>query len=238
MAEPLRVLVVSAHPDDIEFSCAGSVADWVDQGAEVTYCIVTDGSTGTTDRDLVGERLVEIRRDESIGAAKTVGVEDVIFLGYRDGYVEPTLELRRDLARVFRQTRPTRMIVMDPAPLPGGWFVNHPDHRAIGQACLDVTVTAGTTPGHFPELLDEGLEPWKGLREIYVSGPGGGEFAVDITSTVDRKIAALQCHASQVGDWDVESMVRAWTKQMGSGHGYEHAELFHVIGTMEARRDP
>ncbi|MGH2759492.1 MAG: PIG-L deacetylase family protein [Actinomycetota bacterium] len=238
MAEPLRVLVVSAHPDDIEFSCAGSVAVWVDEGAEVTYCIVTDGSTGTADRELVGERLAEIRRDESERAAKTVGVEDVIFLGYRDGYVEPTLELRRDIARVFRRARPNRMVVMDPVPVPGGWFVNHPDHRAVGQASLDVTVTAGTTPGHFPELLDEGLEPWKGLREIYVAGPGGGEFAVDITSTIDRKIAALQCHASQVGDWDVDSVVRAWTKEMGGRHGYEHAELFHVLGTMEARRNP
>lgn len=238
MPEPLRVLAVSAHPDDIEFSCAGAVARWVDEGAEVTYCIVTDGSTGTSDFDLAGDRLAEIRREESMRAAKTVGVEEVTFLGYRDGYVEPTLDLRRDVARVFRQSRPHRFIVMDPVPLPGGWFVNHPDHRAIGQACLDVTVTAGTTPGHFPELLDEGLEPWKGLREIYVSGPGGGEFAVDITATVDRKIAALQCHASQVGDWDVESVVRGWTKEMGSRHGFEHAELFHVVGTMEARRDP
>ncbi len=236
MPEPLRVLAVSAHPDDIEFSCAGSVARWVDEGAEVTYCIVTDGSTGTSDFDLAGDRLAEIRREESMRAAKTVGVEEVNFLGYRDGYVEPTLDLRRDIARVFRQSRPHRFIVMDPMPLPGGWFVNHPDHRAIGQACLDVTVTAGTTPGHFPELLDEGLEPWKGLREIYLAGPGGGEVAVDITTAIDRKVEALKCHKSQVGDWDVESMVRAWTMQNGREHGYAHAELFHVLGTMEARR--
>ena len=238
MTEPLRVLVVSAHPDDIEFSCAGSVAKWVDEGADVTYCIVTDGSTGTADAELAGEAMAAIRRDESLRAAKAVGVEDVIFLGYRDGYVEPTLDLRRDIARVFRQSRPHRFIVMDPLPLPGGWFVNHPDHRAIGQASLDITVTAGTTPGHFPELLEEGLLAWKGLREIYVSGPGGGEFAVDITATIDRKIAALQCHESQVGDWDVDSMVRAWTKENGKNHGYDHAELFHVLGTMEARREP
>lgn len=237
MTEPLRVLAITAHPDDIEFSCAGSVAVWVDEGAQVSYCIVTDGATGTADRELFGQRLTDIRREESIRAAKTVGVEDVIFLGYPDGYVEPTLDLRRDIARVFRRMRPHRLIVMDPAPLPGGWFVNHPDHRAVGQASLDVTVTAGTTPGHFPELLDEGLEPWKGLREIYVAGPGGGETAVDITSAIDRKVAALECHESQVGDWDVGSMVRAWTKINGSEHGYEHAELFHVLGTMEARRD-
>lgn len=237
MEDNFRVLVVSAHPDDIEFSCAGSVAKWVDEGAHATYCIVTDGSTGTADHTMAGAPLAEIRRQESLLAAKVVGVEDVVFLGYRDGYVESTLDLRRDVARVFRQSRPQRMVVMDPTPLPGGWFVNHPDHRAVGQATLDVTVTAGTTPGHFPELLDEGLEPWRGLREIYVAGPGGGDFAVDITSSVDRKIEALRAHVSQVGEWDVEPLIRGWTQQNGKEHGYEYAELFHVLGTMEARRE-
>ena len=232
----MNVLVVSAHPDDIEFSCAGSVAKWVDEGAQVTYCIVTDGSTGTADPGLAGAPLADIRREESLQAAKVVGVDDVVFLGYRDGYVEPTLDLRRDIARVFRRAQPNRLVVMDPSPLPGGWFVNHPDHRAVGQATLDVTVTAGTTPGHFPELLEEGLEPWRGLREIYVAGPGGGEFAVDVTSTVDRKIEALRCHVSQIGEWDVEPMIRGWTRENGKQHGFEYAELFHVLGTMEARR--
>lgn len=237
MADPQRVLVISAHPDDIEFGCAGSVAVWTDQGAEVTYCIVTDGSTGTADAALAGEPLAGIRREESLLAAKIVGVTDVEFLGYRDGYVEPTLELRRDLARVFRRVRPQRLVVMDPTPLPGGWFVNHPDHRAVGQASLDITVTAGTTPGHFPELIVEGFEPWRGLREIYVQGPGGGETAVDITTSIDRKIEALRAHVSQVGEWDVEPMIRGWTKGNGAEHGVEYAELFHVVATMEARRE-
>ncbi|HYZ93884.1 MAG TPA: PIG-L deacetylase family protein [Actinomycetota bacterium] len=237
MSQAKRILVVSAHPDDIEFACAGSVATWVDDGADVTYCIVTDGSTGTADPELAGAPLAEIRREESLQAAKIVGVDDVLFLGYRDGYVEPTLDLRRDIARIFRSVKPERMIVMDPASLPGAWFVNHPDHRAVGQTALDVTVTAGTTPGHFPELLEEGLEPWRGLHEIYVAGPGGGEFAVDITTGIDRKIEALRAHVSQVGEWDVAPMLRGWAKQNGSEHGYEYAELFHVLGTMEARRE-
>jgi LmbE family N-acetylglucosaminyl deacetylase len=202
----------------------------------VTYVIVTDGSTGTSDHELAGDKLAAIRRDESLAAAKVVGVTDVRFLGYRDGYVEPTLDLRRDIAREFRQVRPRRMVVMDPQTVLGGWFVNHPDHRAVGQAALDVTVTAGTTPGHFPELLDEGLEPWKGLREIYISGPGGGETAVDISTSIDRKVEALKCHHSQVGDWDVETMIRGWMMQNGRTHGYAAAELFHLLGTMEARR--
>jgi LmbE family N-acetylglucosaminyl deacetylase len=236
MAEPLRVLCVMAHPDDVEFGAAGSVAIWVDQGAEVTYVIVTDGSTGTSDAGLVGDKLAEIRREETVRAAKVVGVENVIFLGYRDGYVEPTLDLRRDLAREFRKARPERMVTMDPQSLPGGWFVNHPDHRAIGQAALDITVTAGTTPGHFPELLEEGHEPWRGLREIFLFGPGGGPFAVDITDSVDRKIEALRCHESQIGDWDVGTMIRGWTAENGREHGYAYAERFQKLGTMEAVR--
>jgi LmbE family N-acetylglucosaminyl deacetylase len=124
---------------------------------------------------------------------------------------------------------------MDPQSLPGGWFVNHPDHRAVGQASLDITITAGTTPGHFPELLDEGLEPWRGLKEIYLQGPGGGEHAVDITATLDRKIEALKAHASQVGEWEgLDEMIRGWTKENGAEHGFAHAELFHVIRPLGA----
>ena len=237
MSEPLRVLAVSAHPDDIEFGASGSIARWVDEGAEVTYCIVTDGSTGTNDPELAGEKLAEIRREESLKAAAVVGVEEVTFLGYRDGYVEHTLGLRRDIARVFRRARPHRLLAMDPVPIPGGWFINHPDHRAVGQATLDICVTAGTTPGHFPELLDEGLEPWRGLREVYVMGPGERDFAVDISSTLDRKIESLRAHVSQVGEWDIATVVREWTAQNGKPHGLAHAELFSVVPTAEARRE-
>jgi LmbE family N-acetylglucosaminyl deacetylase len=236
MTEPGRILVVSAHPDDIEFGCAGSVAKWTDEGATVVYCIVTDGSTGTADKELAGERLAAIRRDETIAAATVCGVTDVRFLGYRDGYVEPTLDLRRDIARVFREVKPARMVTMDPAPVLGDWFVNHPDHRAVGQTALDITVTAGTTPGHFPELLEEGYEPWKGLRETYIFGPAGGPVAVDITATVDRKIEALKCHASQL-DWDPDPMIRTWMAANGQEHGYAYAETYRVLPTMEARRE-
>lgn len=235
MPEPLRVLVVSAHPDDLEFGCGGAVARWADEGAEVTLLLVTDGSTGTTDAGQAGEPLASVRREETLRAGEILGLADVVFLGYRDGYVEATLDLRRDIARVFRRVRPHRMVVMDPQPLPGGWFVNHPDHRAVGQASLDITVTAGTTPGHFPELLAEGLEPWRGLREIYVAGPGGGEHPEDITTTVDRKIDALRAHASQTGGWEgLEEMIRAWTATNGQAHGIGHAELFHVVRPLGA----
>lgn len=226
-----RALVVSAHPDDIEFGCAGTVAKWADEGAEITFCIVTDGSTGTQDRALMGGGLAKARRLESERAASVLGAKEIKWLDYRDGYVEYTLDLRKDIARQFRIHRPHRYVVMDPAPTVDDRFVNHPDHRAVGQASLDVVLTAGTTPGHFPELLDEGVEPWRGLRELWIMGPGAKPVVVDISDYIDRKIEALMCHASQVGD-DAERIggfVRTFTAELGKAHGYAHAESFQVI---------
>jgi LmbE family N-acetylglucosaminyl deacetylase len=226
----MRVLAVSAHPDDIEFGCAGSLAKWADEGAEVTICIVTDGSTGTQDQELMGVGLAEVRKRESQRAADIIGAKELVWLDYQDGYVEGSLELRKDIARVFRRHRPHRYIVMDPTPVIGD-FVNHPDHRAIGQASLDVTLTAGTTPGHFPELLAEGLEPWRGLRELWIMGPGERPHLEDISTTIDRKIEALLCHQSQVGE-DAERIVtwmrKRWA-EIGEPAGFEAAEPFKVI---------
>lgn len=225
-----RVLSVTAHPDDLEFGSAGTLAKWVDDGAELTICIVTDGSTGTQDRDLMGRRLAEVRRAETERAAKIVGASELVWLGHEDGYVEYTLELRRDIARVFRRFRPHRFLVMDPTPTIDNRFINHPDHRATGQAALDVSMTAGTTPGHFPELLDEGLVPWRGLREVWIQGPGLRSTGVDISATIERKVEALLCHESQIGD---PERVVEWVKQRHAEHGhpfgFEYAESFDVI---------
>lgn len=230
-AAPWRALVVSAHPDDIEFGAAGTLARWADEGAAVTLCLVTDGSTGTQDRDLIGQKLNATRVAETERAAATIGVNEVVWLGYRDGYVEPTLGLRRDIARVFRRFRPHRYMVMDPTATIEDRFINHPDHRAVGQASLDVAVTGGTTPGIFPELLEEGLEPWRGLREVWIMGPETAPVAVDISGTLERKIDALLCHRSQIGDdpEGVVAWVREWTGKAGEPHGYAHAETFRVI---------
>lgn len=226
----MRVLSVSAHPDDVEFGCAGTLAKWAAEGAEVTLCIVTDGSTGTQDRSLMGTGLSEVRKRESARAAEVIGAKEIVWLDYRDGYVEYSLELRRDIAEVFRRACPHRFIVMDPTPTIES-FVNHPDHRAVGQASLDVTVTAGTTPGHFPELLDKGLEPWRGLRELWITGPGIRPDLVDISETIDKKIEALLCHESQVGEnaERIGAWLRQRTAELGKPKGYAHAESFQVI---------
>lgn len=225
-----RALVVTAHPDDMEFGAAGTLAKWAAQGAEITLCIGTDGSTGTQDRALMGARLHEIRLEESQEAADLIGIKELIWLGLRDGYVEYTLDLRREVARVFRRYRPHRFMVMDPTPTIES-FINHPDHRAIGQASLDVSMTAGTTPGHFPELLEEGLEPWRGLREVWIAGPGHRDRVVDITDTIDKKIEALRCHRSQVGENadEIAAFVREYCAEAGKPAGFDYAETFQVI---------
>ena len=179
----------------------------------------------------MGEPLARIRKEETEKAAAVIGATQLVWLGYRDGYVEYTMDLKRDLARLFRTYRPHRFMVMDPTPTIEDTFINHPDHRAIGQGSLDVSMTSGTTPGIFPELLDEGLEPWRGLRELWIMGPGLSPVLSDISSTIDRKVEALLCHVSQVGDKqdEVAAWLREWTAEVGAAEGYAHAESFRVI---------
>jgi LmbE family N-acetylglucosaminyl deacetylase len=226
-----RALIVTAHPDDMEFAAAGTLAKWADAGAEITLCIATDGSTGTQDQALMGGALSDIRRAESQRAADIIGINELVWLDYRDGYVEYTLDLRKDIARRFRRYRPHRFVVLDPAPTIEDRFINHPDHRAIGQASLDVSMTAGTTPGHFPELLDEGLPPWRGLRELWIAGPGLRPRVVDISDVIERKVEALMCHQSQVGENadEIAGFVRTFTSEIGKASGFDHAESFRVI---------
>src|SRR5918999_935019 len=179
----------------------------------------------------MGGALSDIRRAESQRAADIIGINELVWLDYRDGYVEYTLDLRKNIARRFRRYRPHRFVVLDPEPVIEDRFINHPDHRAIGQASLDVCITAGTTPGHFPELLDEGLQPWRGLREVWIAGPSPGGHVVDISATIERKIDALMCHQSQVGDnaEGIVNFVRDRFGELGREHGYDYAESFTVL---------
>jgi LmbE family N-acetylglucosaminyl deacetylase len=230
---PLRILVVVAHPDDIEFGVAGSVARWTDEGAHVTYCIVTDGAAGSNapGADLV--ELARVRQAEQRAAAAIVGVQDVRFLGYPDGTLTHTLELRRELTRLIRELRPYRVVIMDPTVvLVDNFYINHPDHRAAAEAALYATFPSAGTRPIFPELLAEGFEPHD-VTELYIHFSYKTDTYVDITSTIDRKIAALLCHQSQVGP-EVAEMLRQWSAEAGEKAGCTYAEEFHVMKLKDA----
>jgi LmbE family N-acetylglucosaminyl deacetylase len=224
----MHILVVAAHPDDIEFGVAGSVARWIDEGAEVTYCIVTDGAAGTDDPTASAEALARTRQEEQRTAAAAVGVTDVRFLGYRDGILEPTLDVRRDITRVIRQVRPCRVVCHDPTTiLVGDRYVNHPDHRASGEAVTYAVFPSAVVPLIFPELLEEGLMPHR-VAELYMFLTLQPDAHVDISSTIDRKIAALLCHKSQLGP-EAGERVRKWSAEAGQEVGCAFAERFRLM---------
>ncbi len=227
-AKPLRILVIVAHPDDIEFGVAGSVARWVDEGAQVTYGIVTDGAAGSNEPGVDLKALAIQRQSEQCAAAEAVGVHDVRFLGYPDGVLQPTMELRRDLTRLIRQVKPDRVVCQDPATVfAGDDYVNHPDHRAAGEAAIYAVFPSAETRPVFPELLEEGYEPHH-VAELYLTLTMQPNTRVDITATIDRKIAALLCHKSQVGT-EVEEWVRGWNAEAGKEIDVPFAEAFRVM---------
>src|ERR1700722_19361173 len=199
-AEISRVLAITAHPDDVDFAAAGTVARWTEAGIEVVYCVVTDGDAGGFDESFPRAEMPALRRAEQVAAAKCVGVDDVRFLGYPDGRVEATLDLRLDLARVIRQVRPDRVVCPSPERSYARIGIGHPDHRAVGSAALDAVYPDARNPFAFPELLDdEHLEPWTAAEVWIPIGPAVNHY-VDITGTSARKIAALTSHASQISD--------------------------------------
>ncbi|MDP4506482.1 PIG-L deacetylase family protein [Nonomuraea turcica] len=234
-AEINRVLVVTAHPDDADFGAAGSVALFVDRGVEVTYLLITDGDAGGNERTLDNSGMAELRRSEQRAAAKAVGVTDVRFLGYSDGQVVPSLDLRRDIARVIRQVRPDLVITHHPDRNYRFIAPSHPDHRAVGGATLDAVYPDARNPYAFPELLkDEGLEAWT-VREVWLNGGPTPNHWVDITDAMDRKLAALQSHVSQVSHVEgfaefVRGRFAAWAEEAGFGEG-RYAEAFQVVPT-------
>jgi len=226
--QPLRILGIFAHPDDSEFSIGGSAARWAEEGAEVYYCIVTNGAAGSNDPQQDLAELVRIREHEQRCAAHALGVKEVLFLGYADGTLQPTIELRRELTRLIRQLRPDRVVCSDPtAVLYGDEYINHPDHRAAAEAAIYAVFPSAVTRPIFPELLAEGYEPHQ-VREVYITGTEKPNTYVDISATLDRKIEALRCHTSQLDPGD-GAWVREWAAETGKAAELAFAEAFRVM---------
>jgi LmbE family N-acetylglucosaminyl deacetylase len=228
--DPQRILVVLAHPDDPEFFCGATIARWTSAGHQVIYWLLTCGDKGANDPDTDPSQLCGDRHEEQRLAAAVVGVQEVNFLDYPDGYLVPDLELRRQITRIIRQVRPDVLVTCDPKTLyVGDTRINHPDHRAAGQAALDAVFPAAGNPLYFPELLDEGLQPHS-VREVWISGTLDPNFHHDVTDLWERKIKALYEHASQIGD------PVAFTERMRSRHTPDsspenprYEEVFHRI---------
>lgn len=227
-----RILVVAAHPDDVDFGMAGTIATWTDAGIEVVYCIATNGDAGGNDPSVSRPDMAVLRQAEQIAAAKAVGVNDVRFLGYPDGRLEPSLGLRRDIARVIRQVRPDRVACQSPERNYARIPASHPDHRAAGSATLDAVYPDARNPFAFPELADEGLEAWI-VHDVWIAGGPQPDRFVDITDTFDRKVAALRAHESQTGHMDdLEDFLRTMlgrTAAMGNLPDGRLAEAFQLI---------
>jgi LmbE family N-acetylglucosaminyl deacetylase len=236
-AEVERVLVVAAHPDDIDFGAAGTVATFTDAGIAVTYLLCTYGDQGGFD-DTPREQMPALREAEQRKAAAEVGVDDVRFLeGYRDGWLEPTWELQRDIVRVIRQVRPQRVLTSSPERYWERVGASHPDHMTVGESTLRAVYPDARNPFAFPELLaEEGLDAWT-VSEVWLSGSPRADHVVDVTDVVERKFAALMSHVTQVShqpEGQLQEFVTAWMRRTAHTHGLPEgrlAEAFHVVHT-------
>ncbi|GAC1444728.1 MAG: PIG-L family deacetylase [Chloroflexota bacterium] len=224
-----RVLVVFAHPDDAEYGCAGTVAVLARNGADVVYIVTTDGSKGSSDAEMTPNRLTKIRQEEQRSAARVTGVADVCFLNFPDGMLEPTLELRREITACIRQYKPDVLICQNPIrDLTASAFAQHPDHLATGEAALAAVYPSARDRLTFPELLERGLQPHI-VKEVWVQGTSAPDHFMDITSSLDVKIAALLEHVSQVDPERIRRMIPERAAEVGKQHGMEYAEAFHRI---------
>lgn len=223
---PDRILVITAHPDDVDFGAAGSVAVWTDAGANVTYCVVTDGDAGGFDPAVPRSEIPGIRRAEQTAAAKEVGVQDLVFLGHPDGRLQATLELRRDLARVIRQVRPDRVLLPSPDRMWDRIFASHPDHMAAGEAAMCAVYPDSRNPFAFPELAAEGLEAHT-VGEVFVMAAPRADVYVDVTDQFPRKLSALRAHVSQNTDADgqLEDRMRGWLTMNAASAGLPQGRL-------------
>ena len=216
-----RILVVMAHPDDAEFICGGTIARLAAEGRDIHYLLVTSGNRGSHEVDMTMERLAKIREEEQRRAAEALGVHEVSFLGYNDGEVEASLALRRELVHAIRRVQPDVLFTFDP------WrpYEIHPDHRNVGLCALDAVASA-RMPMYYPEQLTTGITEHR-LKQVYFFSTNQPNHWVDVSDFMDKKLEALHCHTSQVGNPDIDEVVRERARLIGVEHGYTYAESFH-----------
>jgi LmbE family N-acetylglucosaminyl deacetylase len=225
---PKVVLGVVAHPDDLEFGMAGTVAKYIAEGAKGYYFILTNANKGSSDRSIQPDELRDLRRAEQRAAGEILGLSNVFFGDYDDGCLQVTMDVKRDIARVIRSVKPDVVLTMDPTMTYNveRGFINHPDHRAAGQATLDAVYPLARDHLSFPELLEEGLEPHK-VATVLLAHFGQENFYVDISGHIDTKLRALGAHASQLPDPEAAfSLVRSWATRLGAKVGAPYAEGF------------
>lgn len=233
---PESAMAIVAHPDDIDFGSAGTLARWAKHGCRISYVLCTSGDVGIADHGMTKARAIEIREAEQQAAADIVGAAEVIYLREPDGMLQATMELRKKLVREIRRFRPEVVIVMDPTLVwAGDDYINHPDHRAAGLAAVDAIFPAAGQPNLFQELESEGLTAFK-PRKVYSQNWRDGSEFVSIDETIEQKIAALRAHKSQMGDWDPEPRIREWAASRAKGHEMQYAEIFRVV-TLESDED-
>ena len=229
--KPQKVLVILAHPDDPEFFCGATLARWAKAGHEIHYFLLTCGDKGFEDATATADQICRTRHTEQEAAAAIIGAKSVWFLDLEDGFLIPSLDLRREVVRAIRRIKPDILVTCDPTHLyAGDYYINHPDHRYAGQVVLDSVFPAASNPFFFPELIkDEGLQPHK-PREVWVSLTGDPTVILDVTDTWEIKIQALKEHKSQIGDpKEFEERMRARKSERSTEENEYYEEKFRVI---------
>jgi LmbE family N-acetylglucosaminyl deacetylase len=229
-----RILVVMAHPDDCDFGAGGTIAQWTAKGISVSYCIITNGDQGGEESDVPLEEMAKVRQREQRDAGAALGVSDITFLNHRDGWLVPTIELRKEIVREIRKSKPDRMVIQSPERNYERIFASHPDHLAAGEVAIQAVYPDARNPYAFTDLKEAGFEPWR-VKEVWITSSPTPNHFVDITDTFPKKIAALKAHVSQTAhNAELEAMVRSWGERNATAQGLpvgRVAEIFKVIDT-------
>lgn len=233
-----RVLVIAAHPDDVDFGCAGTLAKWVQEGAQIFYTLCTSGEKGTDDPAIPNHALALTREKEQRAAARLIGVKDILFLRKPDGELQYSLEFRGELVRAIRRFQPHVVFTHDPANRAfDNQYIFHSDHRIVGELAFDAIYPAAMNRNYYPGHLAEGLSP-HAVSEIYFFGTAKPDTWVDISATIDRKIRALRCHRSQIKDPEaMEKLVRMMFSAWGKEKGMDYAERFRRLPIFQTPAD-